>query len=165
MIEFTTASDWAASSARWLDGSTPLSPMHGVQLRAAFDLRAADAAHIRRARLSVAALAYYKCWINGQIVSDHELGHFTTFEQRVLFDTFDVTELLLPHIASGSAPASASTSATMSISSPSASTGSFEVNAVGCALGSGWDGMRFVDGTLVPSCAVLYVALSWSEKL
>eukprot|EP00937_MAST-01D_sp_MAST-1D-sp2_P002214 g2214.t1 len=118
-INFTTAPAWSASGARWLDGSTPQSPMHGVQVRATFGLPPADAARVRRARLSVAALAYYKCWLDGQLVSDHELGHFTTFEQRVLFDTYDVTDLLVPSGTSASAA---------------------EVHAVGCALGSGWYG-------------------------
>ena len=49
---------------------------------------------MRRAHLHVAGLAYYKCWLNGVAVSDHELGHYTTFEQRILYDTWDVRGLV-----------------------------------------------------------------------
>ena len=59
----------------------------------------------------MAGLAYYKCWLNGVEVSDHELGHYTTFEQRILYDTWDVLGLL----RSGE-------------------------NAMGCVLASGWYG-------------------------
>lgn len=33
-------------------------------------------------------------WVNGQLTDDHELGTFTTFEKRVLYDVVDVTALM-----------------------------------------------------------------------
>ena len=50
--------------------------------------------NVVRARLYIAGLGYYICFINGQRVSDKVLGTFTTFEKRVLYDTYDVTYLL-----------------------------------------------------------------------
>lgn len=47
-----------------------------------------------RARMYIAGLGYYKAWINGVIVNDHELGQFVTFQQRTLYDVIDVTTLL-----------------------------------------------------------------------
>lgn len=47
-----------------------------------------------RARLYVLALGYVKTTLNGAPTDDHELGTFTTFEQRVLYDTVDVTGLV-----------------------------------------------------------------------
>ncbi len=48
----------------------------------------------QRARLYISGLGYYKSWINGQMTDDHELGLFTTFERRVMYDAWDVTELV-----------------------------------------------------------------------
>ena len=36
---------------------------------------------------------YYKAWINNQLIDDHVLGYFTTFEKRVYYDSFDCTKL------------------------------------------------------------------------
>ena len=83
----------------------------GAQLRATFQLPPGRA--VRRAHLYVAGLSYYKCWLNGQPVSDHELGHQTTYEKRVLYDVWGVGDLLL-------------------------STGGGNNNAVGCSLGTGF---------------------------
>jgi alpha-L-rhamnosidase len=59
--------------------------------RAEFTLAALPA----RARLYVIGLGYAKTWLNGALTDDHELGTFTTFEQRVLYDVVDVTPRLL----------------------------------------------------------------------
>ena len=47
-----------------------------------------------RARLFVVGLGYAKTFLNGAPTDDHELGAFTTFEQRVLYDVIDVTPLM-----------------------------------------------------------------------
>ena len=40
------------------------------------------------------ALGYGKTWLNGALTDDHELGTFTTFQQRTLYDVVDVTPLV-----------------------------------------------------------------------
>jgi alpha-L-rhamnosidase len=52
------------------------------------------AAQPARARLYISGLGYHKSWLNGQPTDSHELGQFVTFQQRVLYDTWDVTNLL-----------------------------------------------------------------------
>ena len=47
-----------------------------------------------RARLYIIGLGYYKSYINGELTDNHELGPFTTFEKRILYDTWDVTHLV-----------------------------------------------------------------------
>lgn len=47
-----------------------------------------------RARLYVHGLGYAKTWLNGAPTDDHELGTFTTFQQRTLYDVVDVTDQL-----------------------------------------------------------------------
>ncbi len=37
---------------------------------------------------------YYKLEVNGQRVSTHELGIFTTFQQRIYYDTYDISQAL-----------------------------------------------------------------------
>jgi alpha-L-rhamnosidase len=49
---------------------------------------------ITRARLYVTGLGYAKTWLNGVLTDDHQLGHFTTFEMRTLYDVVDVSSLL-----------------------------------------------------------------------
>jgi len=49
-----------------------------------------------RARLYVHGLGYAKTWVNGALTDDHELGTFTTFQQRTLYDVVDVTALVQP---------------------------------------------------------------------
>lgn len=58
--------------------------------RAEFTLSAAPV----RARLFMHGLGYAKTWINGALTDDHELGTFTTFQQRTLYDVVDVTSLV-----------------------------------------------------------------------
>ena len=47
-----------------------------------------------RARLYISGLGFAKTWLNGNLVDDHELGQFVTFQERVLYDVVDVTALL-----------------------------------------------------------------------
>lgn len=47
-----------------------------------------------RARIYIVGLGYYKAWLNGQLTDDHQLGAFTTFEQRILYDTWDITNIV-----------------------------------------------------------------------
>jgi len=49
---------------------------------------------VERAVVYVVGLGFYKLYINGVKASTHELGTFTNFATRVLYDTLDVTELL-----------------------------------------------------------------------
>ena len=47
-----------------------------------------------RARLYIHGLGYAKTWLNGQLTDNHELGTFTTFQKRTLYDVVDVTSQL-----------------------------------------------------------------------
>lgn len=49
-----------------------------------------------RARLYICGLGYAKAFINGARTDVQELGSFTTFEKRALYETFDVTALVRP---------------------------------------------------------------------
>jgi alpha-L-rhamnosidase len=49
-----------------------------------------------RARLFIHGLGYAKTWLNGALTDDHELGTFTTFQKRTLYDVWDVTSQLRP---------------------------------------------------------------------
>ncbi len=62
-------------------------------LRAQFDIPTA----VSRARLYIVGLGYYRSWINGAPTDAHVLGQFTTFQQRILYDAWDVT----PSIVAG----------------------------------------------------------------
>ena len=83
-----TAADWAG--AQWV--STANNGSLNVY-RAEFNVPTTAAPPIR-ARLFVHGLGYAKTWINGVITDDHELGTFTTFEKRSLYDVVDVTPLI-----------------------------------------------------------------------
>lgn len=77
-----TPADW--------HGAEFISSMNNGSLntyRAEFTLAAAPV----RARLFIHGLGYAKTWINNAITDDHELGTFTTFQQRTLYDVIDVT--------------------------------------------------------------------------
>lgn len=109
--------DWAGTI--WLDGSTSSAdsqaPGHlGMavsQLRTSFSLPAKP---VVAARLYVASTGYNRCWINGEPVSDLQLGHHSTYEARVLYDSFDVAKLLGPASSNG--------------------------HVIGCQLAAGWYG-------------------------
>jgi alpha-L-rhamnosidase len=79
----TGINDW--SGARWL-GLTGSAA--GFQARRSVLL----AKPVRRAFAYVSGLGYYKLDVDGERVSTHELGPFTTFSTRVYYDTLDVTE-------------------------------------------------------------------------
>lgn len=49
---------------------------------------------VSRATVFSVGLGYYKLFLDGNKVSDHELGAFTTYEKRVYYDTWDVTALI-----------------------------------------------------------------------
>lgn len=49
-----------------------------------------------RARLFLCGLGYAKAFLNGARTDTLELGSFTTFERRVLYETFDVSALIRP---------------------------------------------------------------------
>ena len=99
--------DWAGTV--WLDGSTRILKAGASQLRASFGL----ANPVAAARFHVAGAGWHRCWINGRAVSDLQLGHHTTSEARVLYDSFDVAALLV----AGD-------------------------NAIGCQLAQGWYGAK-----------------------
>ena len=51
--------------------------------------------HVASARLYIAGLGYYKAYLNGEVVGDHELDPgFTDFSKRVYYVTYDVTAQL-----------------------------------------------------------------------
>jgi alpha-L-rhamnosidase len=93
-------SDW--KGATWIGITSTAS---GRQLRTSF-----QASSVKRAVVYAVGLGYYKLYVNGQKVSVHELGPFTTFEKRVYYETYDVTAMI-------------------------ANDGS---NALGVSLGNGW---------------------------
>lgn len=73
------------SGAQWVAGDP------NNLLRAHFTLPKTSGP-VTRARLFISGLGYYKAWINGDKADNHELGSFTTFEERVLYDIVDVTQ-------------------------------------------------------------------------
>ena len=75
-----TEADW--KGARWVGGAIG-------QFRKAFAVKKP----VARATAYVVGLGYYKLHLNGRQVSTHELGAFTTFDRRVLYDTLDLTEV------------------------------------------------------------------------
>jgi alpha-L-rhamnosidase len=78
---FTVA---AWQGAEWIN-----SPPNGTlnTYRAEFNVPALPI----RARLYISGLGYHKSWLNGELVDNHELGQFVTFQQRVLYDVIDIT--------------------------------------------------------------------------
>lgn len=73
--------DW--KGARWIGGQIG-------QYRKAFAVKGP----VARASAYVIGLGYYQLHLDGKQVSTHELGAFTTFERRVLYDTYDLTETI-----------------------------------------------------------------------
>ena len=70
------------------DGAPVVNPL----LRHAFSLPTAS--RVARATAYVCGLGFYKLFLNGDKVSDHEMGQFSTFSERVYYDTHDVTAAL-----------------------------------------------------------------------
>ncbi|MBI5706110.1 MAG: family 78 glycoside hydrolase catalytic domain [Armatimonadetes bacterium] len=89
--------DW---KALWLDDGKPVPASdadfykedHAPLFRKEFSA----SRKIRRARLSIAGLGYYEASLNGKRVGDHVLDPgWTAFSERVLYDTYDVTKMLV----------------------------------------------------------------------
>ena len=57
----------------------------------------------------IACPGYYKLWLNEQLIDDHELGYFTTFERRMYYDVVPIDNKI-----------------------------SFGTNVIGFMLGNGW---------------------------
>ena len=92
---FTTglyaAADW--KGAEWITMATgKVSPDHVLLRSPAFKLPAGKT--VQRASAYIVGLGYYHLYLDGAKVSTHLLGAFTTFEKRVLYDTWDATDLL-----------------------------------------------------------------------
>lgn len=87
--------DWAA--ARWLELNSTGNrwPYRGFQVRKEMHFTQG----VRRVVAYVIGLGYYKLDVSGSRVSTHELGPFTTFSKRVLYDTYDLTAVAQTAIA------------------------------------------------------------------
>lgn len=83
------------ASAAWLS-STQISAGDGGLNTYRSTFTVGSSSSVSRARLYIAGMGYWKAWINGQAVDSHELGTFTTFERRVLYDVVDVSSLVQP---------------------------------------------------------------------
>ncbi|MCD9021450.1 family 78 glycoside hydrolase catalytic domain [Cohnella silvisoli] len=78
--------DWIGTGERHLPGWSPL-------FRKEFSAQSA----IITARAYVCGLGYYELYLNGHKVGDHVLDPSQTdYEERVMYVTYDVTEMLLP---------------------------------------------------------------------
>jgi alpha-L-rhamnosidase len=78
-------------SGPWGSSVTPATPPEPL-LRKDFT---AQKKRIRSARAYVAGLGYYKLFLNGRRVGDHELDPgFTVYDKTVLYATYDVTQQL-----------------------------------------------------------------------
>ncbi len=85
--------DWTARfiSPAWDEDTSQDNP--APYLRCELDLHSG----IKSARLYVTALGVYEAQINGQVVGDHVLAPgWTVYDNRLRYQTFDVTELLQP---------------------------------------------------------------------
>ena len=93
MSSFTTGlyadSDW--KSAEWITMGKTVSPDHVLLRSPSFKLPAGKT--VARAAAYIVGLGYYHLFIDGTKLSTHALGAFTTFEKRVLYDTWDATSL------------------------------------------------------------------------
>ena len=80
------------SPAAWQGAEWLSSPLNGSlnTYRAELTLPATPT----RARLYIHGLGYAKTFLNGALTDDHELGTFTTFQKRTLYDVVDVTSQL-----------------------------------------------------------------------
>eukprot|EP00935_MAST-01C_sp_MAST-1C-sp1_P000365 g365.t1 len=88
----------------------------GNYLRRQFSLPA-PLETVAKATAHVAAPGTFKLLVNDQIASNHVLGAYSQFDTRVLYDSLDITPLLLP-----------------------------DCNALGIILGTGWYGMSDMVG-------------------
>ena len=74
-----TEADWKGAS--WIGGQIG-------QYRKTFSVKGP----VARATAYVIGLGYYHLHLNGKQVSSHELGAFTTFDRRVMYDSLDLTD-------------------------------------------------------------------------
>lgn len=96
-VALLQASDW---KAKWIGvqnsgesqvASTNPLPKDCTRLRKSFNLEKT----VRSATASVCGLGFYELYLNGKKVGDHVLAPAnTTYGQRLLFDTLDVTDLV-----------------------------------------------------------------------
>jgi alpha-L-rhamnosidase len=105
-IHFASGDSWCRESfcgkcAGWPKCTQPPSPpppppapasSQSTLLRTTFSV----SKPVQRAVAYVVGLGYYKLFVDGTRASTHELGTFTNFATRVLYDTIDVTNLLQP---------------------------------------------------------------------
>lgn len=86
---------WSAvpivSSRKFEEENTTLHPM---RFRKSFSLP--DDRHVNKARIYITALGLYEAYINGVRVGDHVLAPgWTSYSHRTIYQTFDVTEMLV----------------------------------------------------------------------
>ena len=86
---FNYPGDW--DGAEWIGAPAP-QPAHTL-LRTTFEVPADK--QVTRAVAYTVGLGYYKLHVDGTQVSTHELGAFTTYEKRVLYDTYDCLDAIL----------------------------------------------------------------------
>ncbi|WP_211294501.1 family 78 glycoside hydrolase catalytic domain [Compostimonas suwonensis] len=80
----------AYGSGPWGSGVSPSTPPEPL-LRHAFDV----AKEVASARAYISGLGYYKLFLNGDRVGDHELDPgFTQYDKTALYATYDVTDAL-----------------------------------------------------------------------
>jgi alpha-L-rhamnosidase len=87
------ADDWSAKfiSPTWDEDTSKSNP--APYLRREFELRS----EIKSARLYITALGVYEAQLNGQIIGDQILAPgWTVYDQRLRYQTFDVTNMLQP---------------------------------------------------------------------
>ena len=88
-----TAADW--KGAEWITMQLPApatdSPDHVLLRSPKFALPTGKT--VARASAFIVGIGYYHLYIDGTKVSTHSLGAFTTFEKRVMYDTWDATAL------------------------------------------------------------------------
>ncbi|MGW8256133.1 MAG: family 78 glycoside hydrolase catalytic domain, partial [Thermoguttaceae bacterium] len=80
--------DW---KAKWIGRSTDINVKPAPMLRREFNLEG----NIKQARAYVSGLGYFELYLNGKRVGDHILDPgYTRYDRRVLYLTYDVTDLL-----------------------------------------------------------------------
>eukprot|EP01084_Bolivina_argentea_P305637 528014_1 len=80
-------SDW--EQARWIGISNYQYEGNAYQIR---NGNITLNKQFNRIKCYIAMPGYYKAWINNELIDDHVLGYFTTFEKRVYYDSFDCTD-------------------------------------------------------------------------
>jgi hypothetical protein len=96
---------------------------------------------IARCSLMISGLGYYKAWLEGQLLDDHELGESMQFQRQLPYDAVDCT----PHAqralaAAAAAAAAAARTSTSGKSKANATAASTTPLTLAVALGRGWYG-------------------------